>query len=237
MTETAPKRHFHDLLDLLQARLLEMAGEAEELLRRAVEALLTRDRAELSRVREGDARVDALELEVDERALELLALQQPLAKDLRQIVATLKVANDLERVGDHASKIAAAGLHMLELPTAPELPRIAEMATLSRAMLADALRGWSNRDPELAREVRARDDRVDALRSATHRVLLSHMLEDPRRITASLELLLVSQSLERVADLATNIAEETVFLVEGRVIRHLPEDAPEVPVGSSGGSE
>jgi phosphate transport system protein len=230
MNDTVPKRHFHDLLDLLQARLLEMAGEAEDLLRRSVEALLARDRTELARVREGDAKVDALELEVDERALELLALQQPLAKDLRQIVATLKVANDLERVGDHASKIAAAGLHMLELPTAPELPRIAEMAALSQAMLSDALRSWSTRDPELARETRARDDRVDALRSATHRVLVSHMLEDPRRITASLELLLVSQSLERVADLATNIAEETVFFVEGRVIRHLPEEAAELPV-------
>jgi phosphate transport system protein len=99
MNPTVPKRHFHDRLDLLQARLLEMAGEAEDLLAGAVEALLARDRTELERVREGDAKVDALELEVDERALELLALQQPMAKDLRQIVATLKIANDLERVG------------------------------------------------------------------------------------------------------------------------------------------
>jgi phosphate transport system protein len=226
MNPQPAKRHFHDHLDLLQARLLEMAGEAEELIRRSVEALGKRDRAELERVREGDAVVDALELEVDERALELLALQQPMARDLRQIVATLKISNDLERVGDHAVKIANAGLHLLEFPAAPELPQIAEMAALSREMLADALRAYVARDTELARAIRIRDDRVDALRATTHRILVSHMLEDPRRITSCLELILVSQSLERVADLATNVAEETVFLVEGQVIRHLAEPQP-----------
>jgi phosphate transport system protein len=227
MQTTPPRRHFHDLLDMLQARLLEMAGEAEELIRRAVEALERRDRAELERVREGDAVVDALELEVDERALELLALQQPMARDLRQIVASLKVSNDLERVGDHAVKIANAGLQLLEFPGAPQLTQIREMAGMSREMLADALRAYTTRDTALAREIRVRDDRVDALRSTTHRILVSHMLEDPRWITASLELILVSQSLERVADLATNIAEETVFLVEGQVIRHHPETPDE----------
>jgi phosphate transport system protein len=226
---TAPKRHFHDLLDLLQSRLLQMAGEAEALLADAVEALLTRDRAALEEVRKGDARVDALELEVDERALELLALQQPMAKDLRQIVATLKISNDLERVGDHAVKIAWAGTRILELPAVPALPQIEEMARLSRAMLSDALRGFTTRDTALSLEVRRRDDGVDALRTTAHRILVSHMLEDPRRITAAMELLVVAQSLERVADLATNIAEETVFLVEGRVVRHHDPDEEEAP--------
>jgi phosphate transport system protein len=224
MNPFGAKRHFHDLLDLLQARLLEMAGEAEDLVARAVEALFARDRDALRKVLDGDAQVDALELEVDERALELLALQQPMAKDLRQIVATLKIANDLERVGDHAVKIAWAGLRILDEPASPTLPQLEEMARLSRGMLADSLRACTTRDTELAREIRVRDDRVDALRSTTHRILVSQMLEDPRRITASLELLLVAQSLERVADLATNIAEETVFLVEGLVIRHLSEE-------------
>jgi phosphate transport system protein len=224
MTPHAVRRHFHELLDDLQARLLEMAGAAEVQLGQAMEALLARDRARLEAARDGDTQVDAMELEVDEAALELLALQQPMAKDLRQIVATLKIANDLERVGDHAVKIAGAGLRMLEAPAFPELPEIVEMWGHSRSMLADALRACTTRDPELARAVRARDHRVDALRSTVHRILVSHMLEDPRRITASLELLLVSQSLERVADLSTNIAEETVFLVEGQVIRHLPEE-------------
>ena len=223
MNPLGSKRHFHERLDDLQARLLEMAGEAEDLLGRAVEALVARSRSGLEEVRDGDAVVDALELDVDERALELLALQQPMAKDLRQIIASLKIANDLERVGDHAVKIAWSGLRLLEIPAHSAPPQIEEMAVLSRGMLADALRAFTTRDTELAREVRVRDDRVDALRSAAHRILVSHMLEDPRRITAALELLLVAQSLERVADLATNVAEETVFLVEGLVIRHLPE--------------
>jgi phosphate transport system protein len=217
------KRHFHERLDELQARLLEMAGEAEDLLGRAVEALVARDPSGLEQVLDGDAVVDALELDVDERALELLALQQPMARDLRQIVASLKIANDLERVGDHAVKIAGSGLRLLEFPAHPSLQQLEEMVLLSRGMLADSLRAFITRDTELAREVRIRDDRVDALRSSAHRILVSRMLEDPRRITAFLELLLVTQSLERVADLATNIAEETVFLVEGLVIRHLPE--------------
>ncbi|TVP75531.1 MAG: phosphate transport system regulatory protein PhoU [Gemmatimonadales bacterium] len=216
---------FEDLLEQLQSCLLEMAGEAEGLLELALNALLQRDMAALSKVKEGDQVVDALELEVDERAMELLALQQPLAGDLRQILATLKISNDLERVGDHAVKIANASRRVVEHPPISDLPQMEEMAGQARGMLSDALRAWSRRDPELARQVRLRDDVVDALRTRCHRILISHMMEDPRRLTPALELIHVSQSLERVADLATNIAEETVFLVEGEVIRHGPETA------------
>jgi phosphate transport system protein len=218
-----PKRHFHDLLELLHARLLEMGGEAEELVCRAAWAVVERDSGALEGIKEGDARVDALELEVDERALELLALQQPMARDLRQIVATLKISNDLERVGDHAVKVANAGRQLLRHPPIPDLPQLEEMVRLSLEMLSDALRAYTLRDVETARAVRARDDAVDDLRTAIHRILVSHMLEDPRRISPALELIHISQSMERVADLATNIAEEIVFLVEGQVIRHLPE--------------
>jgi phosphate transport system protein len=228
-----PKRHFHDLLDTLHARLLEMAGEAEDLLRRSTWAVVNRDPAALAPIKEGDARVDALELEVDERALELLALQQPMAKDLRQIVATLKISNDLERVGDHAVKVANAGRQVLSHPPIPDLPQVEEMVRLSLEMLSDALRAYTLRDTDMAREVRARDDAVDDLRTAIHRILVSHMLEDPRRITPALELIHISQSLERVADLATNISEEVVFLVEGQVIRHLPEAEVSAPSTSS----
>ena len=206
-----------------------MAGEAETRVRLAVEALERRDRGELERIDQGDGVVDALELQVDEAALELLALEQPMARDLRQVVATLKIANDLERVGDHAAKIAGAGLRLLDAPAVPALPEVAEMGLLASEMLADALRAWTTRDPAAARHVRARDDRLDALRASTHRLLVSHMLEDPRRITPALELIRVAQSLERVGDLATNIAEETVFLVEGEVIRHHPVEGEGVP--------
>lgn len=224
MTPSSRPR-FEDLLNHLQARLLEMAGEAEGLLEMAMGGLLERDATRLARVKEGDQVVDALELEVDERAMELLALQQPMARDLRQILATLKISNDLERVGDHAVKVANASRRVLDHPPISDLPQLQEMSHLSREMLSDALRAWSDRDPAMARQVRLRDDRVDDLRTRCHRILISHMMEDPRRLTPALELIHVSQSLERVADLATNIAEETVFLVEGEVIRHGPETA------------
>jgi len=217
-----PKRRFQDLLDDLQDRLLAMAGEAEEAIRRAVRALETRD-ADLARaVWEGDESIDRLELDVDERALEVLALQQPMAGDLRRIVATLKISNDLERVGDHASKIGRAVETLSEHTPVPLPPQLGEMAAASISMLSDSLSAYTDRNAGLAREVRARDGRVNEYRNSLHRILVTYMFEDARRITPALELILVSQSLERVADLATNIAEEVVFLVEGTVIRHSP---------------
>jgi len=222
-----PKRRFHDLLDELHALILEMAGEVESFLGRATDALLDRDGEAARQIRKYDEVIDGLELAVDERSLELLALQQPMARDLRQIVATLKISNDLERVGDHAVKICNATRSLTEFPPVPDLPQLEEMVRMARGMLADSLKAYTRRDGDLARKVRVRDDQVDRLRDALHRILVSHMLEDPRRITPALELILVSQSLERVADLATNISEETVFLSEGTVIRHTPEEPPE----------
>lgn len=223
MTNPPPKRHFHDLLDLLQARLLEMAGEAESLLARVAEALLQRDGSDLAAIRSDDARVDALELEVDERALELLALQQPMAKDLRQIVATLKIANDLERVADHAVKISWAVERILTTPPLPNLPEVEEMFRLSRALLSDALRANTARDTVAARGVRIRDEEVNRLRNALHRLLVARMVSGESPVECATAYHSVAQSLERIADLATNIAEETIFLVEGRVVRHQPE--------------
>lgn len=219
----APKRQFQDRLDGLASRLLEMAGETEALLARALGLFQTRDVDAADAVVEGDGVIDALEVGIDETALELLALEQPMARDLRQIMATLKISNDLERVGDHAVKLALGAKRILRSPRVPDFPQIGEMIEIAPAMLADALRSFTSRDAELAREVRARDDRVDDLRTASHRILISHMLENPRLITPALEYIHVSQSLERIADLATNIAEEAVFLVEGEVIRHQPE--------------
>jgi phosphate transport system protein len=225
-----PRRRFHDLLEALQMGVLELAGASEAFIQKWTDALLSRD-GELAAAREEvDAEIDHLELEVDERALELLALQQPIARDLRQVMAALKIANDLERVGDHAVKICHATAALSRHPPLPELPELAEMIHAARRMLADALRAYTSRDPRLAREVRARDDRVDELRNVIHRILVRRMLEDSRRVNPALELFLVIQSVERVADLATNIAEETVFLVEGTVIRHGPETLAAEPV-------
>lgn len=217
------RRHFHDELDGLQDKLLEMAGIVEELVRVSVHALERRDPKPSEWVKAEDDRVDQLEIEIDERAMELLALQQPMARDLRQVVATLKVANDLERVGDHAVNIAKAVRRLAAAPAFPSIPEIPEMASIARAMLGDALAAFVSRNTSSARMVCLRDEKVDNLRASLFRILLTHMLEEPRRITPALEFLLISQNLERIADLSTNIAEDVVFLVEGRTIKHHPD--------------
>jgi phosphate transport system protein len=217
------RRHFHDELDALQGRLLEMAGLVEEIVGVATEAVLRRDAEVADRVIEADDRVDEIEIEIDERALELLALQQPMAKDLRQIMSTLKVSNDLERVGDHGVNIAKASKRLSAMSALPEIPEVEEMVQIARGMLSDALAAFVSRNSGTARMVCQRDDKVDNLRRSLFRILVTHMLEDPRRISPALELLLVSQNVERIADLSTNISEDVVFLVEGRTIKHNAE--------------
>ena len=214
-------RHFHDQLAELKSRLLEMSQRAEELVDLAVESLLTRDAAKAEAVISGDREVDRLELEVEERAIGLLALQQPMARDLRFIIATIKISSDLERVGDHAVNIAQSAQRLVEqrLDITPD-PEIEDMARRARRMLSDALDAFVRADGKLGRDVCKADDQVDALHNSVFRILLTHMLADARTITPSLELLLVSRNLERVADLATNIAEDAVFLAEGKQIKH-----------------
>jgi phosphate transport system protein len=225
-------RHFHDELNHVKVRLLTMSGEAEAALSMAVEALLDRDPVKAKAVIRGDRVVDNMEMEVEEQTINLLALQQPMARDLRMLTSALKIANDLERVGDHAVNIAQSAERLIQArPIAPE-PELVEMARMAREMLSDALEAFIRSDAAAAREICIRDDRVDALHDSVFRILLTHMMEDPHTIGAGMELFLVSRNLERVADLATNIAEETVFLVEGTVIRHGPETPIDLPVPS-----
>ncbi|HXF95545.1 MAG TPA: phosphate signaling complex protein PhoU [Gemmatimonadales bacterium] len=220
----APHRHFHDELSALKARLLTMSGEAQHALGAAVEALLSRDAEKAARVIAGDRHVDALELEIEDTVIRLLATQQPMARDLRLLMAALKIANDLERVGDHAVNIAQSAERLLqERLVAPE-PELVEMARQVRKMLSDALDAFVRDDAAVGREVCRRDDAVDALHRSVFRIVLTHMMEDPRTIGAGMELILVSRNLERVADLATNIAEDVVFLVEGKSIKHHAEE-------------
>lgn len=222
-TPGRPRRHFHDELDELQNRLMEMAGLVEEIVRDATESVMARDPSVAPRIKAEDDRVDELEILIDEQALELLALQQPMASDLRLIVSTLKVSNDLERVGDHGVNIAKAARRLSDMTAIPEIPEIEEMIETARGMLSDALASFVSRNPGTARMVCLRDDKVDNLRGSLFRILVTHMLEDARRISPALELLLVSQNVERIADLSTNIAEDVVFLVEGRTIKHHAE--------------
>lgn len=217
-------RHFQDELDDLKAKLAAMAGLSEEAVRRAAMALLERDEAMAESVIQGDRAIDDLEIEIDELCVRLLALQQPMARDLRLITSAMKITADLERVGDHAVNIAETVRFLMAAALFPALPEIEEMARLATAMLRDALDAFVRGDTRLAREILQRDDRVDDLHDNTFRVLLTHMLEDPRRISAGMDLLLVSGNLERIADLATNISEGTIYVVEGRVVKHHAEE-------------
>jgi phosphate transport system protein len=213
-------RPFQEGLDQLKALLVGMAGLAEEQVRRAMDALLDRNVAKAQEVIDGDWRIDDLEVEVDSAAISLLALQQPMARDLRFITMAMKISSDLERVGDHAVNIAEAVQYMVEAPPFPVLPEIEEMVRLSTDMLTDSLNAFVRGDTTAAREILVRDDRVDELHDNNFRILLTHMMEDPRRITAGMDLLLISGNLERIADHATNICEDVIYLVEGRTVRH-----------------
>jgi phosphate transport system protein len=221
MSPEAPFRHFHDQLVALNRRLLTMSERAEALIELSVDALLTKDQGKADAVIAGDRELDAMEVAIEAAALELLALQQPMARDLRFIVGAIKVTSDLERIGDHAVNIAQTAQRLVALQTTitPD-PEIEDMARRARSMLGDAIDAVLRGDGALGRDVCARDDQVDALHDSVFRILLTHMMADPRTINPSLEYLLVSRNLERVADLATNIGEDAVFLAEGKNIKH-----------------
>jgi phosphate transport system protein len=219
-----PQRHFHEELALLKQRLMAASAEAEEAVGKAVEALLARDRAKAQEVIRGDRTINTLESSIEEQAFQLIALHQPMAKDLRLIFAAIRIVGDVERVGDHAVNIAQSADRLASYPHIVPEPEIVEMARLSRQMLADALSAFVRGDSPLAREVCRRDDAVDALNDSVFRILLTHMMEDQRVIGPGMELILVSRNLERVADLATNVAEDVVFLAEGKTIKHHAED-------------
>jgi phosphate transport system protein len=214
-------RHFHDQLKDLKQRLFEMSERAESLVELAVSALLTRDSVKAEAVIVGDHAMDRLEIEVEQLAIALLALQQPMARDLRFIISTIKISSDLERVGDHAVNIAQSALRLAEIrPGLMPIPEIEDMARRARQMLSKALDAFIRADGVLGRAVCAMDDQVDALNDSVFRIVITHVLEDSKAITAGLELFLVSRNLERVADLATNIGEDAVYLAEGIQIKH-----------------
>ncbi len=223
-------RHFHDQLDALKQRLIDMSEHAERLVELSVQALLEQDADKAHAVIAGDRTVDALEIEVEQAAIALLALQQPLARDLRYIIGAIKVSSDLERVGDHGVNIAESALRLIEMKAniTPD-PEIQDMARRSRDMLRDALDAFVRADGSLGRAVCRADDAVDSLHDSVFRILLTHMMESPPRISEALELLLVSRNLERVADLATNIGEDAVYLAEGKQIKHHFEDRSTTP--------
>ena len=216
-------RHFHEELATLKQRLLDMSTKAESLVDLSVEAVLARDRGKAEAVIEADHELDDLEIEVEQLAVSLLALQQPMARDLRFIVGAIKISSDLERVGDHAVNIAQATLRILDASAMPIITpqtEIEQMAKRARKMLGDALDAFIRADGPLGRDVCRADDQVDAMQESVFRILLTFMMENPANISQAIQLLLVGRNLERVADLATNIGEDAVYLAEGKTIKH-----------------
>jgi phosphate transport system protein len=220
-------RHFHDQLDELKQRLLRMSERAESLVDLAVDALLTRDSDKADAVIVGDRDIDELEIEIEGMAVELLALQQPMARDLRFIISAIKASSDLERVGDHAVNIAQSAQRIINAKsTITPDATIEEMARRSRQMLGQAIDAFVRADGGLGRAVCLMDDEVDKLNQGLFRIVVTHILEDPKTISTAIELLLVGRNLERVADLSTNIGEDAVYLAEGKQIKHHLEDRP-----------
>ncbi|PYV50005.1 MAG: phosphate transport system regulatory protein PhoU [Acidobacteria bacterium] len=211
---------FHQELDELKHRILAMAGMAEQAFDLAVQAYSQRDPVLCQRVISNEAGINRAEREVDEFAIDLLAMQQPMAIDLRFILAVIKINADLERVGDQAVNIVQRVMNMIELP-ASELPvDIPAMATSVRAMIRDALRSFIEGDPELAKHVLGADDEIDRLNHDAFAALSSYMQSEPNGAVQALDALSIARNLERVADHATNIAEDVIFWIRGADVRH-----------------
>ncbi len=213
-------RHFEDELEQLKTELLRMGGLAEEQVRLAVKALVDRDPEALEGVLAGDEPINALHIEIDGRCFTLLALHQPMAVDLRAIVAAVKINTDLERVGDLAVNIAQAAQRYIGQVPVKQLIDIPRMAAIAQTMLRDALDSFVRRDVALAQTVLNADDSLDSLKTQIFRELLTFMLQDPSKIPPALELILVSRHLERIGDHATNIAEDVIFMVSAKDVRH-----------------
>jgi phosphate transport system protein len=220
-----PVRHFEEELEALQNRLLEMGGLAEERVRAAVQGLVTRDAALIDQVLRGDEPINRLHIDVDNRGFRLIALHQPMATDLRGIVAAVKINSDLERVGDLAVNIAEASKRYVTHPPVKKLIDIPRMGDISQAMLRDALDSYVKRDTALARAVLNADDELDGLKTQVFRELLTYMLQDPSTVEPALDLILVSRHLERIGDHATNIAEDVIFMVSALDVRHHQPDS------------
>jgi len=214
------ERHFDQELQDLKDSLLTMGGRAEAVIQKSVESLKRRDPKLADEVIADDRVIDRIEIEIDEGCVSLLALRQPMAVDLRFITGVLKISNDLERVGDHAVNIAGGSKRLALEPPLKPLVDIPRMADLASGMLREALDAFVRHDAAAARSIVSRDDEVDNLNKQLFRELVSYMIEDPHTITRAMELILVARNLERVADLATNIAEEVVFITEARIIKH-----------------
>ncbi len=218
------ERHFDRELESLKTMLMKMASMAEDNFHNAIRSLVERNVELAQQVIRTDGRVDALELEIDNAIVDMLALQKPVASDLRLIIAAQKINNDLERISDHAVNIAQSAQTLTASAALPSLLQIPQMAEMTRSMLRDALDAFLHLEPDKARAVCKQDDQVDDINRSNAREVIGFIGAKTLPVEEGLDLIRVSRNLERVADLATNIAEEVVFLTQARVMKHHAEE-------------
>jgi len=218
------ERPFDEELKALKQKLLEMAVSAEEQIARAIRALKDREEGLACQVLGREEAVNLLDIEIDEMCMRLLALRQPLAADLRFIASAMKISSDLERIADLAVNIAERTIDLLKTPQLKPLIDIPRMAVMAQEMVRDALNAFINGDATLARDVCERDDKVDQLNDQVFRELLTYMMQDPSTISRAVDLILVGRHLERIADHATNIGEDVIYMIKGKTIKHHIEE-------------
>jgi phosphate transport system protein len=221
-------RHFTIELEELNQKLLQMGGMVESAIHRSVRALLEQDRDLAEEVIRDEPKINRMEMEIDGQVTRLLALRQPVARDLRLLTAALKINNDLERIGDLANHIAERSLSLMHHPLVKPMTDIPKMASLVQSMLLKCLDAFVNGDADLAHTVLLSDAEVDQLRDGVYKELLEIMQRDPSVLTAAIDLIFVARNLERIGDHATNIAEDVVFLVKGIDVRHHAEETENV---------
>jgi phosphate transport system protein len=214
------KKHYSEQLAGLRELVLRMGGLVEQMTRRVVQALVERNAGILAEVRGMETQVNQLHVEIDEACLELIALRQPAAVDLRFITAAMKIIVDMERIGDQAINIVERAEPLLAVPPLKPLIDIPRMADIAQEMLKASLDAFVNGDDELAFATILRDDLVDQLKDQVFRELLTFMMSDPTTIPRAMDLILVSRHIERIADHATNICEDVIFMVKGKDVRH-----------------
>jgi phosphate transport system protein len=214
------QRHFDEQLQELLQRLVTMGRTAEAMVQAAIRMLIDRNESQAPEIDAKEREVDDLQMEVDDRAVKLTALQQPVAADVRTLFMASRIATELERIGDQAVNIRQNVRSLLQSPPLKPLVDLPLMAGIAAGMVRDSLEALVKRDCDLARRVLEEEKKVDAFKDQLFRELLTYMMEDPATIQRALALILISRNLERVGDHATNIAEEVVYLVKGRDIRH-----------------
>lgn len=218
------ERHFEHDLGQLKERLLVMAGLAERAVHQSVQAVFEKNENLANRVLEEEPAINEMQIEIDDRVMQLVALQAPMAVDLRFILCASRINNDLERIGDQAVNIAQSALRILRHPQVKPYVDLPRMSELAEGMVRESLNALVHGDADLAKSVLVRDDEVDHLRDQIFRELLTYMMENSAVVFPAFELVLITKNLERIGDHATNIAEDVIYMVAGRDVRHLAAD-------------